>query len=77
MVDASPWGHFWGAIGEGSFDFPYFEWLIQQLPEDPNEIKAVLMDWAQRPPIDHIAETFTLLQAGAYSGKPIYIEDGR
>lgn len=78
MVDLSPWGLFWKAIGEGSFDLGTFERLCMTLPADPRGIKGFLETLYQKPATgDLVVYEFILLQAGALGGKAIWIKDGR
>jgi D12 class N6 adenine-specific DNA methyltransferase len=42
MVDKGPWGKFWKAIGEGTFDLAVFQSYCDILSGDPKSIKPVL-----------------------------------
>lgn len=78
MVDLSPWGLFWKAIGDGDFNLSTFERLCAMLPSDPREIKGFLETMYRKPVTSElIVYEFLLLQAGALGGKAIWIKDGR
>ena len=76
MIDQGPWGMFWRAIGEGSFDLAAFRAHIRRLPTDPRHIKAYIETLHSTPVGPDAAQVFLLLQACAIGGKAISITDG-
>ena len=76
MIDQGPWGMFWRAIGEGSFDLAAFRAHIRRLPTDPRHIKAYIATLHSTPVGPDAAQVFLLLQACAIGGKAISITDG-
>ena len=77
MVDAGPWGAFWATIGAGRFDMASFKARIADVPTDPKQIQAHLVELAAEPVGADSVAVHLLLQAGAFGGKPIWHEAGR
>ncbi len=50
MLDASSWGTFWKAIGEGSFNLESFKNELDQIPEDKREVKAYMTKLSAKGP---------------------------
>lgn len=49
MLDASSWGTFWKAIGEGEFDLAVFKEELDRIPKDKREIKTYMTALANEP----------------------------
>jgi site-specific DNA-adenine methylase len=77
MVDHSPCGLVWEAVGRGSFDLRYLTFQLNKVPEDRNKIPGYLQKLAAQPLDEHVAENFIVLQAGAAFSKPISIREHR
>ncbi len=77
MVDLSPWGLFWKAIGEGSFDIDQFEKIAKQVPRDPWKIKEHVEALSREPVGGDLVYVFLILQAARFGGAAVWIEDGR
>ena len=77
MADAGPWGIFWKAIGDGSFDTAAFSYYLNAIPDDPRQIHDYMVELSQQPATEHTAEVFIILQAGAFGGKALWIRDGK
>jgi len=77
MVDLGPWGLFWKAIGEGSFNVARFEDSFALVPSDKSKIKAHVEAIYRRPVnTDTLLFDFLLLQASAIGGAAIWLENG-
>jgi hypothetical protein len=76
MVDLGPWGLFWKAIGNGSFDVGRFETLCGRLPLDPRHIKVAIDALFRAPAGDDAIYVFLLLQATTVGGTAVWIENG-
>ena len=74
MVDFSPWGRFWKAIGDGAFDLDTFHALVARLPSDVRKIKAFITALYERPVGDDAVYVFLLLQAATVGGAAVWIE---
>ncbi len=76
MLDSGPWGIFWQAIGEGSFDLTRFRELLDDVPDRP-----LIQDYSRRLSQQSAHKdtpyVYLILQACAFGGKAIWIEDGR
>jgi hypothetical protein len=77
MVDASPWGLVWEAIGNGIFDVERFAVLCDAIPPDPTYVKAHVEALYVAPVEDDAIYIFLILQAAAIGGKAVWIEDNR
>ena len=75
MVDLSPWGLFWKAVGAGTFDVPAFERSFARVPSDKSQIKAHV-ESIYRSPVNHqtMLYDFLLLQASAIGGAAVWID---
>lgn len=72
MLDISPWGSFWAAIGAGTFNIDVFDQLLAELPSDKRKIKAHMSALSVLPVGNHEAELYPLLQACSFGGKQIW-----
>ena len=75
MVDLGPWGLFWEAIGNGSFDVGRFEVLCSRLPPDPRHIKAAVDALFRAPVGEDAIYVFLLLQAATVGGTAVWVDD--
>lgn len=73
MVDLSPWGLFWKAIGEGTFDVEYFDSCCKAIPENPREIQQYIKSLSKQPASQDTVYVFLLLQAASFGSKSIWI----
>lgn len=71
MVDKGPYGDFWRAIANGTFDLGRFDSLIGTVPSDPRRIRDYLQQLSRQPINGDSVYVFLLLQAGAFGGKAI------
>lgn len=72
MLDISPWGSFWSAIGAGTFNMESFDQLLSELPSDKRDIKAHMSALSALPIRDREAELYLVLQACSFGGKQIW-----
>lgn len=77
MLDLSPWGAFWDAVGRKAFDMARFAELIDSVPSDKRLVKSFLTDLAKMPVGEDEAMVYPLLQAGSFGGKQIWNANGR
>lgn len=77
MLDLSPWGTFWSAIGSGAFNMDAFDHLLSELPRDKHEVKAHMSALSALPIRDHEAELYPVLQANSFGGKQIWRNEER
>lgn len=76
MVDASDWGEFWSQVSNSNFDMDYFEYMIEDIPDNVSEIQDYLKQrsketWALDEYIN-IIPLWLCLQAGSFGGKHIW-----
>ena len=74
MVDRSPWGLFWAAIGRGTFDVERFARITHNIPIDPTKIKAHIQRLFSAPVGPDAIYHFLLLQAATFGGSPVWID---
>lgn len=74
MCDVSIWGAFWKAVGDGSFSTEIFDSYCSHVPEDKNLIASYMKRLCTT--IDDYVYKYPLLQASAFGGKQIYIQNG-
>jgi len=77
MVDAGPWGLFWQAIGNGTFDLDKLEAYCRTVPSEVALIQDHLNELARAPVNEDAVYVFLLLQAGSFGSKAIWFEEGR
>jgi site-specific DNA-adenine methylase len=75
MVDAGPWGLFWRAIGDGTFDFDAFCAYLAEVPQDRALVRGFMEELSRRPADQDTAEVFIILQAAAFGGKALWMRD--
>lgn len=75
MLDKSSFGLFYQMVGLGEFDKTIWESYVSSVPEK-EKIKEYLENLSKTGVTDEVYK-FLLLQAGAFGGKQIYIEDGK
>jgi len=72
MIDSGPYGHFWQAIANGSFEMSRFLHFCDQIPKDKNRIPEYLKELSAQPcRIEDVPYIFLLLQAGSFGAKAI------
>lgn len=72
MLDISPWGAFWSAIGSGTFNMDVFNQLLSDLPSNKRDFKLHMSALSAHPVGDHEAELYPVLQACSFGGKQIW-----
>lgn len=72
MLDISPWGSFWSAIGSGTFKMDIFDKLLSELPSDKRDVKAYMSALSALPVGDYEVELYPVLQACSFGGKQIW-----
>lgn len=77
MLDISPWGSFWSAIGAGTFNMDAFERLLAKLPSDKRDYKAHMSALSALPVGGDEVELYPLLQACSFGGKQIWRDGNR
>jgi site-specific DNA-adenine methylase len=77
MVDSGPWGSVWAKVAEGKFSLEALSRIAARVPKEPERQADFLRELLQQSTqIDH-AETFLILQAGSFGGKPVHDEGGK
>jgi hypothetical protein len=75
-VEAGPWGMFWRAIADGSFDIDYLKALLfGAVPDDPRDVAAWCEESVATEEIS--PETFLVLQAASYGSTPLWHDGTR
>lgn len=74
MLDKGPWGLFWKAVGEGSFDLNKFQSYCQSVPLDRSKIKDYMHELFSSPVDEDAMYIFLLLQASTFGGAAVWIE---
>lgn len=77
MLDASSWGTFWKAIGEGSFNLESFKNELDQIPEDKREVKAYMTKLSAKGPEENEQYIYPILQSCSFGGKQIWLNNGK
>lgn len=72
MLDISPWGSFWSAIGSGTFNMDVFDQLLSELPTDKRNLKSHMSALSTLPVGDREIEIYPVLQACSFGGKQIW-----
>lgn len=76
MLDKGPWGLFWEAVGQGSFDLDRFEHYCREVPK-PAKIAQYMKELASQPAGYDTLYVYLLLQAAAFGGKAVWITNDR
>ena len=77
MIDQGPWGWVWEDIGKGAFPVDLLRLLVADVPKDPAQHNDWLRSWSAFPANRRSAPAlFLLLQAGAFGGKAIWLNEG-
>ena len=77
MLDWSPWGLFWKAIGEGTFNVNLLLKYINDIPVDPRLIQSYIKELSKQPADIDTIYVYLLLQASSFGGKSIWIKDNK
>lgn len=72
MLDASSWGTFWKAIGEGTFAMDIFDAYLSEIPKDKRLVKTHMANLATQHPGTHEAEIYPVLQSCSFGGKQLW-----
>lgn len=72
MLDISPWGSFWSAIGSGTFNMDAFDQILSELPTDKRNLKSHMSALSTLPVGDREIELYPVLQACSFGGKQIW-----
>ena len=74
MFDVGAIGAFWQQVSDGSFDLDYFEYLINKIPKDLDQVKPFMED-VSKIKYDYVGEViseYLLLQASSFGGKQVF-----
>ena len=77
MLDVSSWGKFWNSIGRGEFDLEKWNYYLNQIPQDKNEIQGFLKNLSLNNPELDEEYIYILLQAGSFGSKQIWKDGGK
>ena len=77
MLDASSWGTFWKAIGEGDFNLAVFEEELNRIPKDKQQIKAYMSALANKTFEGDERYIYPILQSCSFGGKQIWLSNGK
>lgn len=77
MLDISPWGAFWSAIGSGTFNMAVFDRILSGLPDDKRLFKDHMSALSALPVGDDEVELYPILQASSFGGKQIWRKNER
>jgi site-specific DNA-adenine methylase len=77
MVDSGPWGLFWEAIGNGSFDLDKMQAYCNLVPKNRYDIKPFIRELSKTAVNTDAVYIFLLLQACAFGGSAIGIRQGK
>lgn len=77
MLDASSWGTFWKAIGEGEFDLAVFKEELDRIPKDKREIKRYMAALANETLKGDERYVYPILQSCSFGGKQIWLNNGK
>ena len=74
MFDSGAIGAFWQQVSEGNFDLEYFEYLINKIPNNLENVKGFMEDLSkiEYTYVGEVVPEYLLLQAAAFGGKQIY-----
>lgn len=79
MFDSGAIGAFWQQVSESSFNTDHFEYLMNQIPKDPNLIKSFMEDLSKMK-YTYVGEAvceYLLLQAASFGGKQVFDQGDR
>jgi len=74
MLDASSWGAFWAAVGNGSFDLERFRSYVDRVPADKSQIHDFAAKLAGTDASVDEHYKYLILQACSFGGKQIWRE---
>ena len=77
MLDASSWGTFWKAIGEGGFDLEVFREELDRIPKDKREVKAYMAELSAKSPEEKEPYLYPILQSCSFGAKQIWLKNGK
>ena len=77
MIDQGPWGLFWQAIGNGSFDLKEFKRHVDNVPKKIELIQPYIKELSKQPADQDTIYVYLLLQASSFGGKALWIKDNR
>ena len=77
MIDSGPWGHVWIKVAEGKFSLEALRRIAAVVPKIPEQQADFLRELVKQPIDVDPAETFLILQAGAFGGKPVDDSSGK
>ena len=75
MVDSGPWGILWYWVGKGLFNMNRFRKCLDKIP-DRLQIQQYVKELSKQPAHLDTPYVFLILQACAFGGKAIWIENG-
>ena len=74
MIDAGPWGNFWQAIANGSFDLGVLKMLLDMVPNDKGKIRDHIERLSNTNAGVMTPYVYLVLQASSFGGKAIWRE---
>ena len=72
MIDIGPWGEFWTAIGNGSFDLGILQKELDMIPNDKSKIRDYMERLAKTDATVLTPYVYLVLQSGSFGGKAIW-----
>lgn len=77
MCDSGPYGLFWKAVGDGTFDMDRLRHLCASVPKDKSLIKTWMEQLSKQPANIYTPYVFLLLQASSFGGKAIWVDNNK
>jgi site-specific DNA-adenine methylase len=77
LLDAGPWGHFWSEVATGKLDLDVLRRYCEAVPKELSRVPDFVREIEVQDPERDTVATFLLLQAAAFGGAAVWIEDGR